>query len=95
MSVWEVVNGMTNFASNDNKYNIDDHKTGNLMVTAGNLLMKKSYDTEALLQFDPNQSNIMIQIKYAHNFNQSGLILGYMRIKLFYVKNLAGQKTTF
>ena len=44
---------MTNFASNDNKYNIDDHKTGNLMVTAGNLLMKKSYDTEALLQFDP------------------------------------------
>tara|TARA_X000001382_G_scaffold24733_1_gene15375 strand:- start:16 stop:909 length:894 start_codon:yes stop_codon:yes gene_type:complete len=53
MSVWEVVNGMTNFASNDNKYNIDDHKTGNLMVTAGNLLMKKSYDTEALLQFDP------------------------------------------
>ena len=53
MSVWEVVNGMTNFASNDNKYNIDDHKSGNLMVTAGNLLMKKSYDTEALLQFDP------------------------------------------
>jgi len=53
MSVWEVVNGMTNFASNDNKYNIDDHKTGNLMVTAGNLLMKKNYDTEALLQFDP------------------------------------------
>ena len=53
MSIWEVVNGMTNFASNDNKYNIDDHKTGNLMVTAGNLLMKKNYDTEALLQFDP------------------------------------------
>ena len=53
MSIWEVVNGMTNFASNDNKYNIDDHQTGNLMVTAGNLLMKKSYDTEALLQFDP------------------------------------------
>ena len=53
MSVWEVVNGMTNFASNDSKYNLDDHKTGNLMVTAGNLLMKKNYDTEALLQFDP------------------------------------------
>jgi len=53
MSIWEVVNGMTNFASNDNKYNIDDHQTGNLMVTAGNLLMKKNYDTEALLQFDP------------------------------------------
>jgi len=53
MSVWEVVNGMTNFASNDSKYNLDDHKTGNLMVTAGNLLMKKNFDTEALLQFDP------------------------------------------
>ena len=53
MSIWEVVNGMTNFASNDGKYNIDDHKTGDLMVTAGNLLMKKNYDTEALLQFDP------------------------------------------
>ncbi len=53
MTIWEVVNGMTNFASNDKKYNLDDSKTGNLMVTAGNLLMKKNYDTEALLQFDP------------------------------------------
>ena len=53
MSVWEVVNGLTNFASNDTKYNLDDHKTGNLMVTAGNLLMKKDYDTAGLLQFDP------------------------------------------
>jgi len=31
----------------------DDHKTGNLMVSAGNLLMKRNFDTEALLQFDP------------------------------------------
>ena len=53
MSIWEVVNGITNFASNDEKYNIDDHKTGNLMVSAGNLLMKKNFDTEALIQFDP------------------------------------------
>ena len=53
LSIWEVVNGITNFASNDEKYNIDDHKTGNLMVSAGNLLMKKNFDTEALLQFDP------------------------------------------
>ena len=53
MSIWEVVNGITNFASNDEKYNIDDHKTGNLMVSAGNLLMKRNFDTEALLQFDP------------------------------------------
>ena len=28
-------------------------KTGNLMVSAGNLLMKKNFDTEALIQFDP------------------------------------------
>jgi len=53
LSIWEVVNGITNFASNDEKYNIDDHKTGNLMVSAGNLLMKKNFDTEALIQFDP------------------------------------------
>jgi len=53
LSIWEVVNGITNFASNDQKYNIDDHKTGNLMVSAGNLLMKKNFDTEALIQFDP------------------------------------------
>ena len=53
LSIWEVVNGITNFASNDKKYSIDDHKTGNLMVSAGNLLMKKNFDTEALIQFDP------------------------------------------
>ena len=53
LSIWEVVNGITNFASNDTRYNIDDHKTGNLMVSAGNLLMKKNFDTEALIQFDP------------------------------------------
>ena len=56
LSIWEVVNGITNFASNDEKYNIDDHKTGNLMVSAGNLLMKKNFDTEALIQFDPFHS---------------------------------------
>ena len=53
LSIWEVVNGITNFASNDEKYNIDDHANGNLMVSAGNLLMKKNFDTEALIQFDP------------------------------------------
>ena len=53
LSVWEVVNGMTNFASNDERYSLNDHKTGNLMVTAGNLLMKKNFDTEGFLQFDP------------------------------------------
>tara|TARA_R100000657_G_C4656338_1_gene100326 strand:- start:64 stop:1164 length:1101 start_codon:yes stop_codon:yes gene_type:complete len=53
MSIWEVVNGMTNFASNDKRYNIEDGKMGNLMVTAGNILCKKQYDTEGLLDIDP------------------------------------------
>lgn len=53
MSVWDVVNGMTNFASNDKRYNIDNSKIGNLMVTAGNILTKKSFDTEGLLHVDP------------------------------------------
>ena len=53
LSIWEVVNGMTNFASNDQRYALNDHKTGNIMVTAGNLLMKKQFDTEGFLQFDP------------------------------------------
>ena len=70
MSIWEVVNGMTNFASNDNKYNIDDHKTGNLMVTAGNLLMKKNYDTEALLQFDPFANSQLLTV------NESARMMG-------------------
>ena len=53
MRIWDVVNGMTNFASNDNRYNIEDGKMGNLMVTAGNILCKKQYDTEGLLDIDP------------------------------------------
>ena len=53
MSVWDVVNGMTNFASNDNRYNIGDDRMGNLMVTAGNILCKKQYDTEGVLDINP------------------------------------------
>lgn len=53
MSVWDVVNGMTNFASNDQRYKIEDSKMGNLMVTAGNILTKKQFDTEGLLKVDP------------------------------------------
>jgi len=53
MSVWDVVNGMTNFASNDTRYSIDDQKMGNLMITAGNILTKRQYDTEGLLTVDP------------------------------------------
>jgi hypothetical protein len=53
MSVWDVVNGMTNFASNDTKYDINEGKMGNLMVTAGNILCKKQYDTEGVLDINP------------------------------------------
>jgi len=53
MSIWDVVNGMTNFASNENRFDIGDHARANLMIDAGNLLMKKQYDTEALCQVDP------------------------------------------
>jgi len=66
LSIWEVVNGMTNFASNDERYNIDDHKTGNLMVSAGNLLMKKNFDTEALLQFDPFATKQLLTESESH-----------------------------
>ena len=53
MYVWDVVNGMTNFASNDTKYNVNEGKMGNLMVTAGNILCKKQYDTEGYLDINP------------------------------------------
>jgi len=53
MSVWDVVNGMTNFASNDQRYQLEGNSRGNLMVTAGNILTKKQYDTEGLLKVDP------------------------------------------
>ena len=53
MSVWDLVNGMTNFASNDSRYNIEEGKMAELMVKSGNILMKKQYDTEGLLNIDP------------------------------------------
>ena len=53
MSIWDVVNGITNFASNDNRYSFTGNQRGNLMITAGNILTKKQYDTEALLRVDP------------------------------------------
>jgi hypothetical protein len=53
MSVWDLVNGMTNFASNDTKYDVNEGKMGNLMVTAGNILCKKQYDTEGYLDINP------------------------------------------
>lgn len=53
VKVWDLVNGMTNFASNDSRYNVTDWKRGLLMEKAGNMLFKKNFDTEALLNVDP------------------------------------------
>jgi hypothetical protein len=53
MSVYDMVNGLTNFASNDTRYNLNQSKTAGLMVTAGNILTKNAYDTEGLLNVDP------------------------------------------
>jgi len=60
MSVWDLVNGMTNFASNDTKFNINEGKMGNLMVTAGNILCKKQYDTEGVLDINPFASRDLL-----------------------------------
>jgi hypothetical protein len=60
VSVWDLVGGLTNFASNDKKYRIDDHTRTNLMIGAGNLLVKNQYDTESLVRLDPfRNSNLL------------------------------------
>lgn len=53
MSVWDVVNGVTNFASNDTKFKINDRDRTTLMLNAGNLLMKNTYDMENYVNVDP------------------------------------------
>lgn len=60
MSVYDMINGMTNFASNDTKYQIDSAKMGRLMVTAGNILTKRNYDTESLLDVDPFANHTLL-----------------------------------
>jgi hypothetical protein len=70
LTVWELVNGITNFASNDTKFNINDNIRGNLMVGAGNLLMKREYDMEGLLTVNPfGQRNLLSE-------NESNRIMG-------------------
>jgi hypothetical protein len=65
MSVWDMVNGMTNFASNDTRYNIDSSKMGNLMITAGNILTKRQYDTEGHVSVDPFATNSLLTSREA------------------------------
>jgi hypothetical protein len=60
MSVWDVINGMTNFASNDQRYRVDNHDMANIMVAAGKILAKGQYDTENLLQVDPFANSTLL-----------------------------------
>ena len=48
-SVWSVINGLTHFATHGNKVmdtNMQDHEAAQMMVNAGNILGKKSFDHE-------------------------------------------------
>lgn len=63
LTVWELVNGITNFASNDTRFNLNDNTRGNLMVNAGNILMKKEYDMDGLLNVDPFAGRQMLSTK--------------------------------
>jgi hypothetical protein len=60
MTVWDVINGVTNFASNFKKLPVDDFKRGELMVRAGNLLMKDKYDMEGQMKVDPFANNQLL-----------------------------------
>lgn len=49
-SLWNIVNGMTNFASNGAKLYFDDEtQRQRIMVAAGNLFARDTYDTENLV----------------------------------------------
>jgi hypothetical protein len=49
-SLWNLVNGMTNFASNGGKVYFDDEiQRSRIMVAAGNLFARDTYDTENLV----------------------------------------------
>ena len=37
-SVWDLINGLTHFATHDNGFNLDDYKRRQLQMTAGQLL---------------------------------------------------------
>jgi len=63
MTVWQVVNGMTNFASNQTKVNISDATRGKLMIQAGNILMKPNFDTEGRLNVNPFANQMLLTEK--------------------------------
>lgn len=60
ITMWDLVNGMTNFASNDKRYNIGDGKRSDLMVSAGNMLMKKAYHLSNNIEVDPFKNGLLL-----------------------------------
>ena len=53
MTIWDAVNGMTNFASNDNNPLLGDFGRADIMKAAGKLLNKSSYDFDAIVTTNP------------------------------------------
>jgi len=45
-SVWELINGITHFATHDNNIKVDDASRRRLQVMAGRMLSKKSFDMQ-------------------------------------------------
>jgi hypothetical protein len=60
VTVYNLVNAMTNFASNDTRYSLDSLKSANLMITAGNILTKTAYDTSAVVGVDPFYKDLLL-----------------------------------
>ena len=54
LSVWDVINGVTDFASHDYGYELKEGGVTKLQSNAGQLLCKDSYDTSNLVLVQPN-----------------------------------------
>jgi len=48
-SIWDVINGITHFATHDNGFKLDDYDRRRMQVEAGKLLTKKTYDIHNLV----------------------------------------------
>jgi hypothetical protein len=48
-SVWDLVNGITHFATHDNGFKIDEYDRRRLQVEASKILSKKTYDMENIV----------------------------------------------
>jgi hypothetical protein len=48
-SIWDLVNGITHFATHDNGFKIEDYDRRRLQVEASKILSKKTYDMENIV----------------------------------------------